>query len=150
MSRSAALKVGGARVTINTPMVDGSILLKGARVDDLRLKQVSRDGRPREPGDRAARPKSTDYPYHAEFGWVGGKNMPNENSVWTQTSGDVLSPGKPVTLTWDNGQGLVFTRVIAIDDKYMFTVADSVANNESAAAVNLYPYGACRAAGRSA
>ena len=36
--------------------------------------------------------------------------------------------GHPVTLTWDNGQGLVFTRVIAIDDKYMFTVTDSVAN----------------------
>ncbi len=140
MSRSAALKVGGARVTINTPMVDGSILLKGARVDDLRLKQYHETVDPKSPEIVLLAPKSTDYPYYAEFGWVGGRNMPNENSAWTQTSGDVLSPGKPVTLTWDNGQGLVFTRVIAIDDKYLFTVSDSVAN-KSGAAVNLYPYG---------
>ena len=54
--------------------------------------------------------------------------------------GGTLSPGHPVTLTWDNGQGLVFTRVIAIDDKYMFTVTDSVAN-KGGQAVTLYPYG---------
>src|SRR5690349_1727767 len=36
LSRPAALKVGGERVAISTPTVDGSILLKGARVDDLR------------------------------------------------------------------------------------------------------------------
>src|SRR6185295_3724462 len=32
MSRDAALKAGGQRVAIDTPMVDGSILLKGARI----------------------------------------------------------------------------------------------------------------------
>ena len=140
LSRSAALKVGGARVTINTPMVDGSILLKGARLDDLRLKKYHETVDPKSAEIVLLAPKSTDYPYYAEFGWVGGKNMPDENSAWTQTSGDVLSPGKPVTLTWDNGQGLVFTRVVAIDDKYLFTVSDSVAN-KGGAAVNLHPYG---------
>lgn len=140
MSRSAALKVGGARVAINTPMVDGSILLKGARIDDLRLKKYHDTVDPKSAEIVLLAPKSTDYPYYAEFGWVGGKNMPNENSAWTRTSGTVLAPGKPVTLSWDNGQGLVFTRVIAIDDKYMFTVSDSVAN-KSGASINLYPYG---------
>ena len=33
-----------------------------------------------------------------------------------------------MTLTWDNGAGLVFKRVIAVDDKYMFTITDSVEN----------------------
>src|SRR4051812_29358373 len=39
MTREAALKAGGKRVPIDTAMVDGSILLKGARLDDLRLKK---------------------------------------------------------------------------------------------------------------
>jgi YidC/Oxa1 family membrane protein insertase len=42
-------------------------------------------------------------------------------------------------LTWDNGQGLSFTRTITVDDKYMFTVTDQVANT-GGAAVSLYPY----------
>ncbi len=45
-----------------------------------------------------------------------------------------------MTLTYDNGAGLVFKRKIAIDDKYMFTVTDSVANNGSAP-VDLSPFG---------
>ena len=44
-----------------------------------------------------------------------------------------------MTLSWDNGKGLVFTRVIAIDDKYMFSVTDGVAN-KSGARATLYPY----------
>ena len=44
-----------------------------------------------------------------------------------------------MTLAWDNGQGLVFTRTIAVDGQYMFTVTDSV-ENKSGAKVALYPY----------
>ncbi len=51
-----------------------------------------------------------------------------------------LAPESPITLTWDNGQGLVFTRVITVDEKFMFTVTDAVANS-GAAAVTLSPYG---------
>jgi YidC/Oxa1 family membrane protein insertase len=145
MSREAALKVGGKRVVIDTPMVDGSLLLKGARLDDLRLKNYHDTVNPKSPEIILLAPKSTSYPYSATFGWVGAPSsnsqvMPGDNSEWSQTSGGTLSPGHPVTLSWDNGQGLVFTRVIAIDDKYMFTVADSVANKTGAAAT-LYPYG---------
>jgi YidC/Oxa1 family membrane protein insertase len=50
-----------------------------------------------------------------------------------------LTPDSPVTLTWENGQGLLFTRVIAVDEKYMFTVTDTVANSGEAAA-SLSPY----------
>ncbi len=140
MALPAALKVGGARVDIDTPMVDGSILLKGARIDHLRLKKYHDTVDPKSPEIVLLAPKSTDYPYYAEFGWVGGNDMPGENSNWVQTGGKVLSPGNPVTLSWDNGKGLTFTRVISIDDKYMFSIADSVAN-KTGAAVNLYPYG---------
>jgi YidC/Oxa1 family membrane protein insertase len=140
LSREDALKADGARVAIDTPMVDGSILLKGARFDDLRLKKYRDTVDPKSAEIVLLAPKNTEYPYYAEFGWVGAANMPDDNSPWRQTGGGTLSPGHPVTLTWDNGQGLTFTRVIAIDDKYMFTVADSVANR-GGQAVSLYPYG---------
>jgi YidC/Oxa1 family membrane protein insertase len=45
-----------------------------------------------------------------------------------------------VTLTFDNGQGLVFRRAISIDERAMFTVKDTV-ENRGAAPVTLYPYG---------
>ena len=44
-----------------------------------------------------------------------------------------------MTLVWDNGEGLEFRRTISVDDKYLFTVKDEVANN-GRAPVTLYPY----------
>jgi len=141
MTREAALAAEGARVPIDTPMVDGSIALKGARLDDLRLKAYHETPDPKSPEIVLLAPKSTDFPYYAEFGWVGGNktSVPSDQTVWTETSGGTLSPGHPVTLSWDNGQGLTFSRVVSIDDKYMFSVADSVANKSSAAAA-LFPF----------
>ena len=142
MTREAALKAGGQRVTIDTPMLDGSILLKGAKLDDLRLKKYHLTIDPKSPEIVLLAPKSTNYPYYAEFGWVGASGnqaMPNDQSLWTQQGTGALSPGHPVTLRWDNGHGLVFTRVISIDDKYMFSVTDAVAN-KSGAAATLYPF----------
>jgi YidC/Oxa1 family membrane protein insertase len=84
-------------------------------------------------------------PYYGEFGWAAEPGsatvLPNAETVWTQTGGSTLAPNKPVTLSWDNGQGLTFTRVISIDDGFMISVEDSVANT-SGAPVKLYPYGA--------
>src|SRR6185312_8883677 len=125
MSREAALKAEGARVAIDSPLLDGSIALKGAKFDDLRLKKYRETTDPKSPEIVLLAPKSTDYPYYAEFGWIGAADMPSEQSVWTQQGAGTLSPGHPVTLTWDNGHGLVFTRTIQVDDQYMFTVTDS-------------------------
>ena len=63
---------------------------------------------------------------------------PNRTTRWTSSGGD-LTPGHPVTLTYDNGDGLVFTREIAVDDKYMFTVTDKV-ENKGDKPVSLRPY----------
>jgi YidC/Oxa1 family membrane protein insertase len=138
MSREAALKAGGARVAIDSPLLDGSIALKGAKLDDLRLKKYHETTDPKSPEIVLLAPKSTDYPYYAQFGWIG-KNVPGDQTVWTQAGDGTLSPGHPVTLTWDNGQGLTFTRVIAVDDQYMFSVTDSV-NNTTGQAQTLYPF----------
>src|SRR5581483_3209103 len=126
LSREAALGAEGQRVAIDSPLLDGSIALKGAKFDDLRLKKYRETTDPKSPEIVLLAPKSTDYPYYAEFGWVGTSDMPNDQSVWQQQGSGVLSPGHPVTLTWDNGHGLTFTRVVAVDDQYMFTVTDRV------------------------
>ena len=142
MSREDALKAGGDRVTIDTPMVDGSIALKGARLDDLRLKKYRETTDPSSPEIVLLAPKSTNYPYYAQFGWVGGGSgvaVPGDQTVWTQTSGTTLSPGHPVTLSWDNGQGLVFNRTISVDEQYMFSVADNVVN-KSGQTATLFPF----------
>ena len=139
MNREQALTAEGARVAIDTPMVDGSIALKGARFDDLRLKKYRDTPDPKSPEIVLLAPKNTDFPYYAEFGWVGGNAMPGDQTVWTVSAGDALSPGHPVTLSWDNGRGLTFNRVITVDDQYLFTIADNVTNN-SAQAATLFPF----------
>jgi YidC/Oxa1 family membrane protein insertase len=98
--------------------------------------------RPREPAGRAVLTAGDENPYYAEFGWVtaaGGPAVPGSDTVWTADK-QRLSPGEDVTLTWDNGAGLIFRRTLAVDAKYMFTVRQSV-ENTTGAPVALYPYG---------
>jgi YidC/Oxa1 family membrane protein insertase len=59
--------------------------------------------------------------------------------VWRQVGSGALGVDRPVTLVHDNGQGLEFRRTISVDDKYLFTIKDDVAN-KSAAPVTLYPF----------
>jgi len=74
--------------------------------------------------------------------------MPNVDSLWAADR-DVLSPSTPVTLTWENGQGLTFSRQISINDDYLFTFEDSVTST-LAGDITLYPYGLVRRHGTPA
>ena len=85
------------------------------------------------------RPEGAKQAHFAEFGWTGVPDAPTPTTVWSLTGGDTLTPTRPLTLTFDNGKGLVFTRVIAVDDRYLFTVTDTVANH-GAAPVQIAPY----------
>ena len=129
-----------ARVRIDTPAIYGSIALKGGRIDDIALKNYHETVSDESPRIVLFSPTGSPNPYYAEFGWVGANAgpLPNADTVWT-AEGDGLAPGKPVTLTWDNGAGIVFKRILAVDDKFMFTVRDEV-ENKGADAVTLYPY----------
>jgi YidC/Oxa1 family membrane protein insertase len=59
--------------------------------------------------------------------------------MW-KSSGGTLTPSHPVTLSWDNGAGLLFTRTISIDTGYMFSLHDSV-QNTGKTPVSLSPFG---------
>lgn len=128
------------RVKIDAPKIRGSIALKGGRIDDLVLKNYRETIEPNAPDVVLLSPARSELGYFAETGWVAaaGVKTPDAESVW-QADVDTLAPGKPVTLTWDNGEGLVFTRRITVDQDYMFDIVDSVANN-SGAEVSLAPY----------
>jgi len=128
------------RVVIDTPSVGGSIDLKGGKIDDIILKDYHETVDPKSPNVRLFSPPGAPDAYWAETGFVSpaGAKTPGLEAVWTADR-PTLTPTQPVTLTWDNGAGLVFKRVVAVDDKYMFTIVDSVANSGSAPAT-VQPY----------
>ena len=119
---------GSPRARIDTPALEGSISLKGGRLDDLYLKDYRETLAKDSPPVELFRPEGAKDAYFFEAGWVGGVAAPGPGTIWTKTAGEVLAPGKPVVLSYDNGQGLVFTRTFAVDERYMFTVTDKVEN----------------------
>ncbi|MGO9771201.1 MAG: membrane protein insertase YidC [Roseiarcus sp.] len=129
------------RVAIDTPSLGGSIDLQGGLVDDLVLKAYRETIDPKSPLIRLFAPQGGPEPYWAETGFVTGApgvKTPNRQTLWSADSA-TLSVDRPVTLTFDNGAGLKFKRVISVDDKYMFTIKDSV-ENSGAEPVSLRPY----------
>jgi YidC/Oxa1 family membrane protein insertase len=143
LSREAALEAT-PRVKIETPRVTGSISLRGARIDDLALVQFRDTVDPTSPAIVLFSPSDTASPYYAEFGWVptagSTVRLPDQTTIWEQEGSNQLSPSTPVTLKYDNGDGLTFRRTISIDDRYLFTIKDEVSNVGNAA-VTLFPYG---------
>lgn len=140
--RRAALGTG-ARVRIQTPTLTGSMSLTGARIDDLFLTRYRETIDKDSPAVELFRPEGMRHAYQALFGWNGPNvagGVPGPTTPWRLTEGSTLTPTTPVTLTWDNGAGLRFTRRVSIDDQYMFTVTDTVANF-SAQPITLAPWG---------
>jgi YidC/Oxa1 family membrane protein insertase len=130
---------GPGRIAIDAPEIAGSINPVGARIDDIVLKThrqtVDRDSGP----VRLFSPSGTPAQQFAQFGWVGqGVALPGPSTAW-QVEGGPLAPGRPATLSWDNGQGQQFRIRFEIDEFYMLTVRQSVANT-GAGAVALRPY----------
>ena len=145
-SRDAAL-AEGPRVQIATPRLHGSLSLVGARFDDLTLDDYHETVDPTSPPITLLSPRRSPSPYYVDFGWTlpegrGGEELPGPDTLWSADT-DTLTPEQPVTLTWENGQGLLFERVVAIDENYMLTVTQRVTNN-GRTSVPLVPYGIVR------
>ena len=138
------------RLPVETPSLRGSIALKGGRIDDLVLVRYHETVDPKSPNVTLFSPTNSPQPYFAEYGWVpqGGAQtkLPDRDTLWTVEGQPTLTPATPVTLQWDNGQGLVFKRTLSIDDKYMFKIVDAV-ENKGAAEVSLAPYARIRREG---
>ena len=140
-SRDAAIGIS-PRVAIQTPRLTGSIALRGARVDDLILTQYRETLDPDSAPITLLSPEGSASPYFSRFGWAAAGNgvtLPDSNTLW-QAEGGPLTPTSPVTLSWNNGDGLTFEQVFAVDDQYLFTVTQRVVN-EGGETVNLAPFG---------
>ena len=141
LSRTDAL-ARAPRVAIDSATLSGSIALEGGLFDDLVLKRYRETIEPDSPQIKLLHPVGVAQPYYVNFGWAagpGGPPVPGRDSLW-QADRQTLAPGSPVTLSWDNGQGLHFEQRLALDDKYMFTVIQSVVNSGQAD-VQLSSYG---------
>jgi len=133
------------RVPIRTPRLVGSLSLVGGRIDDLELSNYTVTVDPGSPIVTLLKPAGAAEAYYALFGWAPAGGLPAEavpgpNTLWTLESGEALTETTPVTLRWDNGQGLVFRRTMAVDANYMFTLTQSV-ENATGAEVRVQPYG---------
>ena len=135
------------RVLLNSNETSGSISLKGARIDDITLTQY------RETLDADSSlinlllKSNEKNPYFIEHGWSSpdGLKVPNGKTLW-KSSKNLLSPDTSITLSWDNGEGIIFYQDISVDDTFMFTINQRVKNNTNNA-VTLYPYGLIRRTG---
>lgn len=142
VTREESLKQA-PRIKINTPSLHGSVSLLGARIDDLTLINYREEVDPNSPEIKILSPNGSPNPYYAEFGWSASAGttvkLPSSTSVWDTVSTE-LTPSSPLVLTWDNGEGLLFTRTYTVDENFLFTV-DQQVQNRSDRDVTLYPYG---------
>ena len=138
------------RIRIETPRLTGSISLMGGRLDDLSLKDYKESLDEDSPLVRLLAPVGGDdlnaaKPYYAVYGWLPTAGLdaallPGPRTLWTTPADATLTPQSPVTLTWDNGAGLIFKRELSVDENYLFTIKQSV-ENRTAAPVRIAPYG---------
>jgi len=141
-SREAAL-AASKRIPIETSKLKGSLALTGARIDDLVLTRYRETVKPNSPNVTLFSPSGSKKPYYSEHGWVGDGSakikLPNATTQWTTLSNGPLKPDSPLTIEWDNGEGLTFRRTFSVDESYLFTVKQEV-ENKSGNLVTLYPY----------
>lgn len=137
------------RIAIDSEQLKGSIALKGGRIDDIVLAKYREKVEPGSPNIVLLSPKGAADAYFAELGWAGkDTDLPRDDTLW-QADGNKLTPEKPLTLTWDNGEGVRFTRTFALDRNYMFTVTQRV-ENRGTTPLTLLPFGRIQRSGTPA
>ena len=140
LDRAEALALS-PRVIIDSQSLFGSIALKGARLDDVALKKYRETVDPHSPNIVLLSPSGAADGYFVDINYVAPRgvslDLPKSDSLW-KADGQKLTESTPVTLSFDNGQGLVFKRKISVDEFYMFTIADTIVN-KGKEPVTLFP-----------
>ena len=129
------------RVKIENNSIKGSISLRGGLIDDISFKNHKQN---LEDGKNVVflNPQETENGFFVETGWTSIGNsvkVPTQNSIWNVDGNKVLSENEPVTLFWNNSEGIIFKKIIELDKKYLFKISQVVENNSNDA-IDLYPY----------
>ena len=141
ISREESLKQN-ERIKFENSSVIGSISLLGAVIDDLTFKNYHTSLERNEKVTLLG-PRNIEKGYLIESGFVtSDKNIdvPDSNSIWSIVGNDKLTDQFPVKLSWSNKQGITFEKEISLDDKYLFTIKQSVINSTSKK-YDFYSYG---------
>ena len=141
ISREEAL-VQSERVKFENENIKGSISLLGGTIDDLVFKNYTEtlDGKNKI---TLLHPKKYGQGYYVETGWVSSSkniDLPSSQTVWKVEGNEKLAPNQPVTLSWSNKQGINFKKKIKIDEKFLFSI-DQTVINKSDKSYDFYSYG---------
>jgi YidC/Oxa1 family membrane protein insertase len=141
ISREDALKES-ERVKFENKNIKGSISLLGGTIDDLVFKNYTEtlDGKNKI---TLLHPKKFGQGYYVETGWVSSSkniDLPSSQTVWKVEGNEKLAPNQPVTLSWSNKQGINFKKKIKIDEKFLFSI-DQTVINKTDKSYDFYSYG---------
>ncbi|QLC24415.1 membrane protein insertase YidC [Parasphingopyxis algicola] len=118
----------GDRIVVETPRLEGSINLRGARIDDLVLLDYRQTIEDNSPPIRLLTPEGVEAANYAHFGWASEDiATPDGDTLW-QADGETLAPGSPVTMQWRNGTGQLFEIILEVDENFLFSVDQRISN----------------------
>ena len=130
------------RVKIENNNIEGSISLEGAIIDDIIFKNYKENLKSDEKVI-FLNPKNSKEGYYIETGWAPGigqnLKLPTDSTIWTVKGNSKLTPNTPIFLEWNNNEGLIFTKKIELDDKFLFKITQGIKNTSNKSFV-LPPY----------
>jgi len=130
------------RIKVENQNIKGSISLQGGIIDDIIFKNYKEK---LNSENRVAflNPKNSINEYFIETGWaVGGDqkvSLPLDNTIWKIKGNNVLTPNNPILIEWNNSEGLIFTKKIELDEKFLFKITQKI-KNISNNSFQFYPY----------
>ena len=141
ISRTEAKSIN-QRIEFENISIKGSVSLKGGAIDDLIFKKYTKT---LNGNDQVIllNPRNLNNGYYVETGWATNSeniDVPNSKTIWKVIGNNKLTPNNPIKLRWENDQGIIFEKIISIDDEYLFTVNQSI-KNTTEKKYNFYSYG---------
>tara|TARA_B100002052_G_scaffold7191_1_gene6196 strand:+ start:603 stop:2288 length:1686 start_codon:yes stop_codon:yes gene_type:complete len=141
ISRDEAINSSN-RILFENENIFGSISLSnGGAIDDFTFKNYNKvlNGK-----DKIIllNPINIKDGYIFNTGWVSSDeniDTPNLETEWIINGNSKLSPNNPVSIYYENNQGLRFERIISLDEKYLFKINQKIIN-KSDKKYKFYPY----------